>query len=533
MKDLLKIAREAGINLCMVSSSGTGKSTIVEAFAKEIGVHCETLIVSNMEATEIVGIPYINKDTNGKGSLESAKPEWLKNLEKHGGNGILFIDEVSNARPDVQTPLLSMLTARKAGVYDIPKDVQFVFAMNDSTSSVDYYGMGEALRDRLCFVEHKFGKEEFNQVFQEDKAILGLMKMVGNPKNTLKINVQDYVVESYRTYGLYVNNLLKYVSKHYKEIDLLQIKVLLEGMLFEDNVLDIVNYIEKQMIPRLQLSENKDAREAFNENIKMIHSFFDHYKGSRQIMDGYKQLSDEEKEVFDQYTQLYLNDVFEDKQLKIYLSLFEQAIIDTTYNDERSIASNYELLNPNHKQIFNHYLYHTKIESVKKSRVSETMNFFETLAKRNATYLLGDLDSNQSRVNKDVNLYTSDDLVNLIDLCDGYVPNLKPVEFGESRDILRIESILNNMKDDMQSISLYQYYLGVDQKQRERFNFFLARCFFEEKYAVWGNVTYSITSVLLFMRKIQKKNQSDMLGNYRNYITRRWKIVENKGKTRR
>jgi len=396
MLELLKIARETGINLCMVSSAGTGKSTIVETFAKELGVHCETLIVSNMESTEIVGIPYISKDDSGKGSLESAKPEWLKNLEKHGGNGILFIDEVSNARPDVQTPLLSMLTARKAGVYDIPKDVQFVFAMNDSISAVDYYEMGEALRDRLCFVEHTFSKSDFKKVFKDDQDIVNVIDLIKKPQNTKSINIQNYVVESYRTYGEYVNNLLKYVEKHYNEVKLSDIQQLLMGMLSLDNANIAYNFVREDIILQAQMNDldNKEKND--------IDGLMESTQNVNKIYKAYSKLHDKDKELFDHLLEKHLSHDKLVTKYKTRMNAFKNAIVENIFADKNDSYEQFTQLSPLHLEVFKDYLMNTSVDRVSKKRSQAVEALFTCMIEANTQARLNidisSIDTNNDRL---------------------------------------------------------------------------------------------------------------------------------------
>jgi len=545
MKELLHIARGSGLNLCIVSSSGTGKSTIVEAFAKEIGVHCETLIVSNMEATEIVGIPYINKDDSGSGTLESAKPEWLKNLEKHGGNGILLIDEISNARPDVQTPLLSMLTARKAGVYDIPKDVQFVFAMNDSTSSVDYYGMGEALRDRLCFVEHAFDKKAFKEVFKEDKAIIGLINLVSKPKNTIKINIQDYVVESYRTYGYYLNNLLKYIAKHYNEIDLDAVNVLVHGLMLEENAEKVYHYISEEMIKKLQL------RHSFDKAKKVFDGFFNQYQSNKEMIEGYTTLDVENQAFFDEYIGYHMNKLLSDlPDLDKHIESFKDAMIDHVYQEKDSIYQRYVTLRRLQRKAFNEYLESTSMASTNKDIVDKTLILFKEVKENFQDQLLYEFSSKNneekasineedwdnisleqlSRKKKEIKRVNFDKYGELVSLIELYVPNtqIKDDEQQQSKDTMndlydwKTSKLLEKMKGD----SIYTDYMNLGERDKRSFNRYLYGAQIKDQKAIYHQFVYDIKDIVDFLNCLGINDYNHLLGEFEQAILTRWNYIK-------
>ena len=516
MLELLEIARNTGINLCLVSSAGTGKSTIVETFAKEKGIHCETLIISNMESTELVGIPYINKDETGSGSLETAKPEWLKNLEKHGGNGILFIDEVSNARPDVQTPLLTMLTARKAGVYDIPKDVQFVFAMNDSASAVDYYDMGEALRDRLCFVEHRFTKKDFKKVFSQDDAIVQLMDYVNPPRDTRKINVQDYVVESYRTYGNYVNALLKYIEKVEGNIKLRPIKELLMGMLNLDNANATYNYICDVLIPTQQaIALAKDKN-------NYLRKFFEQYSDLDKMYSAYLKLSAAKKEQFDMLLNNRNSKIIEiDPWLSEKLDLFQEAIVTYVFASSRSARKRFVSLNEIHNQLFNDYLYTTKIDSVSKERFDQVCALYKQISKQGDSAYLGNLVENQTYVE---NAKNSEELtVNLIDL---YVhepaASDKVLEYSKKYVLGEVKDSLINFKNQIKNKDFTKVYLGLDRTEQSFMNFYFAKCFIDKDQTSWSGIAFKCKDIINLVQTLEKNNESYLLGELEEYIVKRW-----------
>lgn len=75
---------------------GIGKSTIIRNFADSRGIKLIVLMLSQIEATDLRGIPYSNKETR---TVSWFTPEFLPRENKRG---IICLDELSGAEPCLQ-----------------------------------------------------------------------------------------------------------------------------------------------------------------------------------------------------------------------------------------------------------------------------------------------------------------------------------------------------------------------------------------------------------------------------------------------
>jgi len=108
---------------------GIGKSEVVAEIAEELGGHMIDLRMSQMEPTDIRGIPFYNKEL---GKMDWAPPIELPDQELADQYPIivLFLDEMNAAPPSVQAAAYQLILNRRIGKYKLPKNVVLVAAGN-------------------------------------------------------------------------------------------------------------------------------------------------------------------------------------------------------------------------------------------------------------------------------------------------------------------------------------------------------------------------------------------------------------------
>lgn len=94
---------------------GVGKSQIIAQVAERHGVKVIDIRLSQMEPTDLRGIPFRNQD-----SVEWAVPAILPNAKRHGERGILFLDEITSAAPTVSAAAYQLILDRRLGEYEVP-----------------------------------------------------------------------------------------------------------------------------------------------------------------------------------------------------------------------------------------------------------------------------------------------------------------------------------------------------------------------------------------------------------------------------
>lgn len=127
-----------GMNLMFVGDTGIGKTTVIENYCKERGIFLKTLILSQLEASETLGIPVKStREYNGKtyDVLSTALPNWVFELKEHE-KAILFLDEFLCAQPSVMNAFLNFLTQKNVNGIDL-SHVRVIAATNIGNYTFD------------------------------------------------------------------------------------------------------------------------------------------------------------------------------------------------------------------------------------------------------------------------------------------------------------------------------------------------------------------------------------------------------------
>ena len=97
---------------------GIGKSDLVEGITDELNGYMIDLRLSQMEPTDLRGIPFYNRDT---GLMEWAPPIDLPTEEfaKQYPIVVLFIDEMNAAPASVQAAAYQLILNRRIGKYKL------------------------------------------------------------------------------------------------------------------------------------------------------------------------------------------------------------------------------------------------------------------------------------------------------------------------------------------------------------------------------------------------------------------------------
>ena len=130
----------------LTGEAGLGKSSFVKQFAKSLGYEFIDLRLSELEPSDLVGLPYLKDGADGEKITAYAAPFWWP---KHG-KVVLFLDEMDRAREDMQPIAMQLSLDRRAGGRNLPEGVRIFAACNGEkymTSAID-----QALMDRFAVV---------------------------------------------------------------------------------------------------------------------------------------------------------------------------------------------------------------------------------------------------------------------------------------------------------------------------------------------------------------------------------------------
>ncbi|RLW66466.1 MAG: ATPase [gamma proteobacterium symbiont of Stewartia floridana] len=127
---------------------GVGKSDMVREVAQKHQAPVIDIRLSQMEPSDLRGIPF---RTNG--SVEWAIPSLLPNQERHGSQGILFLDEITSAPPTVSAAAYQLILDRRLGEYQVPEGWAIFAAGNRQGDRGVTYSMPAPLANRFSHFE--------------------------------------------------------------------------------------------------------------------------------------------------------------------------------------------------------------------------------------------------------------------------------------------------------------------------------------------------------------------------------------------
>ena len=127
---------------------GVGKSQIVAQVAERNDVPMIDIRLSQMEPSDLRGIPF-----RVDNSVEWAVPAMLPNQQRHGSQGILFLDEITSAAPSVSAAAYQLILDRRLGQYEIPNGWAILAAGNRQGDRGVTYTMPAPLANRFSHYE--------------------------------------------------------------------------------------------------------------------------------------------------------------------------------------------------------------------------------------------------------------------------------------------------------------------------------------------------------------------------------------------
>lgn len=131
---------------------GIGKSALVEAFARSVGLPCVSLLGSQLAPEDLMGVPQIVE-----GVSRFCPPAMIARREPY----CLFLDELNACSQDVQKAFYSLIHDRRVGEYLLPEGSIVVGAGNRAQDSAIVKPMSSALMNRMVHVHLKVSASEW------------------------------------------------------------------------------------------------------------------------------------------------------------------------------------------------------------------------------------------------------------------------------------------------------------------------------------------------------------------------------------
>jgi len=127
---------------------GVGKSQMVAQIAARHAVPVIDIRLSQMEPSDLRGIPFRQGER-----VEWAVPAMLPDVERHGPNGVLFLDEITSAPPVVSAAAYQLILDRRLGEYRVPDGWAIFAAGNRQGDRGVTYSMPAPLANRFSHFE--------------------------------------------------------------------------------------------------------------------------------------------------------------------------------------------------------------------------------------------------------------------------------------------------------------------------------------------------------------------------------------------
>ena len=194
---------------------GIGKSELAEEITEEKGGLLIDLRLSQMEPTDLRGIPFFNKELN---KMDWAPPIDLPDEELASQYPIvvLFLDELNSAPPSVLAAAYQLILNRRVGKYKLPDNVITIAAGNRETDKGVTFRMPMPLANRFVHFEMRVDFDSWFDWAVNNNIHSDVVGYISFAKNDLydfdpKSSSRSFATPRSWTF---VSNLIKTTSDH-------------------------------------------------------------------------------------------------------------------------------------------------------------------------------------------------------------------------------------------------------------------------------------------------------------------------------
>ena len=135
---------------------GVGKSQMVAQIGARHAVPVIDIRLSQMEPSDLRGIPFRTGE-----HVEWATPAILPDAQRHGEEGILFLDEITSAPPSVSAAAYQLILDRRLGEYEVPDGWAIFAAGNRQGDRGVTYTMPAPLANRFSHFEFETNLDDW------------------------------------------------------------------------------------------------------------------------------------------------------------------------------------------------------------------------------------------------------------------------------------------------------------------------------------------------------------------------------------
>jgi hypothetical protein len=155
---------------------GIGKSQILKQIAEDLGMGFVDIRLSQMDATDLRGIPYPTTDENGENTMRWAPPAMLP--KDPNAKVLILLDEMNSAAPSIQAGAYQLVLDRRLGEYELPKGCMVIAAGNRDTDKGTTFKMAKPLQNRFVHLDmrHDFDDwQEWALLNEINKHVVGYL----------------------------------------------------------------------------------------------------------------------------------------------------------------------------------------------------------------------------------------------------------------------------------------------------------------------------------------------------------------------
>jgi hypothetical protein len=183
VKHVLPILMRNNIVPYLHGRHGLGKTQVVKQVAETLGIGFVPLYLSTQEVGDLIGL----LDKKGDGTVYHTRPEWFPTE----GSGIIFLDEINRAHPDVLQAMLPFALDKTLHKHKLPPGWSIVCAGNYQSNSYTTTDMSDsALNSRFCHLDFLPTAEEFI-MYVEEKGHDNIAAFIRDHSNMLEEAVKS------------------------------------------------------------------------------------------------------------------------------------------------------------------------------------------------------------------------------------------------------------------------------------------------------------------------------------------------------
>lgn len=170
-EDMLRVACLANKTILFIGDPGVGKTSIVRAVGKELGLPVGELLGSTLDPTDVGGLPVKHTDAHGSAVVERIPLKVIRDACNQAM--ILFLDELASAAAAVQAAFLRLILDHVAGDSVLHPDTIVVAATNPPEQTPGGFDLTAPIMGRVAVVKFR----------PDDSEVIEYLRALGNSES--------------------------------------------------------------------------------------------------------------------------------------------------------------------------------------------------------------------------------------------------------------------------------------------------------------------------------------------------------------